>query len=154
MTELYSELKPAPRLCVAGSHLGHVWVITSNGSHPCAYVAIEVPHGVDAQTYIESIASKIECHGGVTYSGSSIEPVNFRLPPAEKYQSVWWIGWDYAHSGDSVLGDSVLGRQGKLWSKREITSEIKIVAEQIEGILGRMPAVSDRLADRFRGIVC
>lgn len=69
-----------------GEYKGFEFVaINMGGSHPCGYVNVESTK-LECEFYNDI---NVECHGGITFSGTK-----------SMMEHGWWIGWDYAHSGD------------------------------------------------------
>lgn len=98
MSEIYlgKRIKP-PKVLKEGFKDGFQFAILTLGSHPCAYIGVDSNNkffGLDCDEIYEKFGyDAIDCHGGITYTSEEIQEVKndgFR----------WWIGWDYAHSGD------------------------------------------------------
>ena len=103
---------------------GFDYMIVSFGTHPTAYVNIPSNH-----PYFEKSTNDIDidCHGGLTYSADN---------PIIQSKIGWWIGWDYAHSGD-YLGYFELFRNhetvnGKKWTTSEIKEDVQNVISQLK----------------------
>ena len=105
----------------SGEHDGYKFKIISYGTHPCAYVAVSQGHPCFEKGYDYC---DIDVHGGLTY--------------AEKENSLWWLGWDYAHYGDYSGYDMNFGKDlqtgGKQWSTVEIFEEVKSVIAQLKAV--------------------
>ena len=100
---------------------GYKVLIVNYFTHPCAYIGLPSNHKYD-HVYYEDITD-IDCHGGLTYSGDD------NMAVKELQNSGWFIGWDYAHSGDwcgmfSRLGD-------KKWTTMEMINECMSVVDQL-----------------------
>lgn len=128
-----------------GCYKGYNYWIISLGTHPVAYVEIPSTNGLYQRHYEESCGS-IECHYGITYSEAELVVLEY----SEKYKcevmtilkDSWFIGWDYAHSGDYY------GRYNypkyyfakepvdKKWTTSEILSEVKEVIKQVQTFEG------------------
>ena len=93
---------------------GSRYVILSLGTHPCCYV--RMPEQINKKGFD---LGKISCHGGITYSENYLN--------AENKEKGWWIGWDYAHSGD-CLGDDTYGRR---WRTEELIRHCEEVIDEI-----------------------
>ena len=132
-TEIYNEKGryENPIIIEAGEDGDYFWLVISLGSHPCAYVGVKAEHplfGIDYdEMYEKDIA--IDVHGGVTYT--SREVIGMGLDR-------WWIGWDYAHSGDytafsSEISESYkkLRRHERKWTLKEIKEDVKDVIKQL-----------------------
>jgi hypothetical protein len=99
---------------VKSTYKGYKYLITSLGTHPCAYVKMPRKHKCYKGSYYDL---PISVHGGVTYSSTHPE---FR----ERV-----VGWDYAHSGDFVANMPVFG--GHKWTVAEILEDVKSVINQL-----------------------
>jgi hypothetical protein len=80
----------------------------------CGYAAVEPGHpwhGLDYQgryddetdKYVESPASAVEVHGGLTYADKCQGDICHVAQPGEP-DDVWWFGFDCGHGGDTVPG--------------------------------------------------
>lgn len=110
-------VKEAYRIC-RGRYMGHNYYILSMGTHPCAYVELRKDdkyYGVDYE-YIPVL-----CHGDLTYSKSYLKTV---------WNKGWFIGWDYAHSGDHMEYKSA-PISGKKYTTEEIEEECRSVIRQL-----------------------
>lgn len=106
----------------SGTYKGYNFHIISYGTHPCAYV--EIPKLNSSKSEFDEC---ISCHGGVTYTGD----LSHVLVP--KNPNHWFIGWDYAHSGDYVCSPfpSKYDKYDKKWTTEEILKEVTEVIDQI-----------------------
>lgn len=100
---------------------GYKVLIVSYFTHPCAYIGLPSGHIYELADY--DYIHDIDCHGGITYGSDHHAVVK------ELQNSGWFIGWDYAHSGDwsgtfPMLGD-------KKWSTMEIINECMSVVDQL-----------------------
>lgn len=104
---------------------GYDFFIISYGTHPCAYIKIPKNHPYYNKSYIELPQN---CHGDFTYSSFNLlnnSEFCHMITDTDDY----YIGWDYAHSGDySGLRASSNGRR---WTVLEIYEEVKNVIEQV-----------------------
>lgn len=103
----------------SGSHQGFDFIILNLGTHPTAYVRLPTKHeyfGKD-YSYID-----IDTHGGLTYASDSVTGSN---------KKGWWIGWDYAHSGDYTYYDSY-SLEGKRYTTLDVLDDVKDVIEQLK----------------------
>lgn len=80
------------RILEKGFYRGFAYVIKSLGSHPTAYVSIDIP-----LWFFDSSGWEKE----LTYNSHS-DPKIMGLD-----YSSHWIGWDYAHFGDYYQGKSI-----------------------------------------------
>lgn len=105
-----------------GIYHGYEWYIFDLGTHPTAYIKINSDNILFNKSYWE-IEDKydIDVHGGLTYSDCSLDNID---------DKGWYIGWDYAHSGDRY---GTL-HNGKEWTSYEIYTEILHAIQQIEVI--------------------
>ena len=107
-----------------GTIKGFEYFILSLGSHPTAYVKIPKDHKYYKLGYDDI---PIDCHGGLTFAST-----DFSFNPMDIKDS-WWVGWDYAHSGDWY--DSTISLPGdidrKKWTTEEILKEVKKVINQL-----------------------
>ena len=102
-------------------YMGYKVLIVNYFSHPCAYIGLPSSHKYD-QVYYEDIPD-VDCHGGITYSG------DHHLIVKELQDSGWFLGWDYAHSGDWCGSCSIPGN--KKWTTMEIINECMSVVNQL-----------------------
>lgn len=111
---------------VAKAKIGHVFldeyddgirfVILRGGGSLCAYVGVPKTHPISGFDYDDL---PIGAHGGLTYAGTGIVDD----------ESMWFYGWDYAHSGDRSAydhnenrswGRDDWGRDEKEWTVAEV----------------------------------
>lgn len=119
---VYWPRRTAREILHSGKIKGYQFYIVSYGTHPCAYVKAEVPR------YQED---KIECNGGITYSGNAFKEFDVK----GKY-----IGWDYAHCWDFAGYDPKMG--GKIHTTEEIMEDVKKVISQLIS-LSRIDALEE-----------
>lgn len=81
---LYSDVR-FERIIEKGEYRGHKYLIRSLGSHPCAYVTVNVTN-----------CDFDDLDGGLDVNYKSWEWSRFQ--GMEGSES--WIGWDYGHAGD------------------------------------------------------
>lgn len=108
--------------------------------HRCGYVGIPKGHKMYGVDYT-SIEEMIDCHGGLTYSGTGKYP----LFTDNDYH---WFGWDYAHYADRndeiayVDNFNRVDRStfykfetyGTVTSINEVAEECKSVVKQLEDL--------------------
>lgn len=98
---------------------GFTYKILTLGSHPVAYIMIPKKHLLYKISYSDI---DLHVHGGLTYS-------------CMEDDKNYWIGWDYAHSGDYLFykeQDNIFDRpENHKWTIKEIEVECKIVINQI-----------------------
>jgi len=72
----------------------------------------------------------LDVHGGLTFGGNPEW-----LPPSN-----YWLGWDYAHSGDYAFYDldfSSHSRYDHRWTVDEVYAEVKTAAKQLAELLAQ-----------------
>ena len=113
-----------PVIIDAGEEGDYFWIIISLGGWPCAYVGIKVGHPLFAMNYDEIYEKGIELdvHGGITYTDTEVIGLSLQR---------WWIGWDYAHSGDYSQYRLEHYSEGKKWTVPEIKEDIKEIIKQL-----------------------
>ncbi|MCM1276700.1 MAG: hypothetical protein NC299_15295 [Lachnospiraceae bacterium] len=122
MKEMIYDGKNAVTVLDDDVHRGYRYLILSYGRHPCAYVEIPPNSGFYGKHYDDM--PEIACHGGLTYSDNRLYLENGQIIKG------WFLGWDYAHSGDcSCVDGKVFG--GKQWTTAEIKREAQEVIDQI-----------------------
>lgn len=95
------------RIIEKGTCFGLDYLITTMGSHPCAYVRIPKGHPLYSKHYTD-INKLLEVHGGFTFSGS-LDDLCLSI---ENGKLLGWLGWDYAHAGDFIdLSDIVIKKK-------------------------------------------
>ena len=84
------------KILAKGKENEFFWIILSHGTHPCSYIGIPKTHPYYHLSYDEIYDKGIEIdvHGGITFN----DP-DFWFNPIF-LDDYWFIGWDYAHSGD------------------------------------------------------
>lgn len=130
MNELYSNI-PGVVIVDKGIIDDYQWFIASYGTHPCAYVKIPKEHKLHNRKDIGDFYD-IDVHGDITFTGE-----DFLFNPVVDNDS-WWIGWDYAHSGDyrkiTMFDELHFNDNSKKWKIEEIKNEIKNAIEQLKTI--------------------
>lgn len=95
----------------AGTYKNFDYYVLNLRTHPTAYVDVS-DSPLNGICYDEI---DIYCHGGLTYSESTLDTVD---------KKGWFIGWDYAHYGDYMdYGDTSLNNMfsnDKKWTTEEI----------------------------------
>lgn len=121
MSEMVYSNRHIIEVLLEGEYLGYKWVIISYGTHPCAYV--KLPKNSKLISLGEEIP--VACHGGITFTSSEGLP---QLKPSKKNEG-FFIGWDYAHTGDQI---GLIQFEGdKKWTVNEIQAEIRDVIIQL-----------------------
>lgn len=117
-----TRLNPPGILC-SDEYCGYKFYVFNLGTHPCAYIQIPKEDKLFEISY-DDIYKKydIYCHGGLTYSNSKLTSVE---------DVGWFIGWDYAHSGDYCGYKGCEKFDDKKWNTEEIRFECKEVIDQI-----------------------
>ncbi len=121
------------RTCIIldkGIRKGFRWCIVSYGTHPCAYVGIPIRHKFYRKDYDKIL---VDCHCGLTFAKKDLQFNPIALG------SIWWIGWDYAHSSDYMgyyelealkqFRDS--HKHDKKWTTKEIKRAVFKVIKQL-----------------------
>lgn len=116
MKRMVYGIRKKPEVLYSGEYKGHKFVIINLWSHPTAYV--ENKMGII--DYNAWLIDDVKVHGGFTYC--DIGYWN------EESNKISWLGWDYAHYGDYIYGNTLSGKQ---WSTTEIYEEVKSVIDQI-----------------------
>lgn len=83
-------------------HAGLNCVIHRGGSGAlCGYVGIPKSHPMHGKDYdaVHSEMPDLEVHGGLTYANECQGAV-CHVPKEVEDESLWWLGFDCAHSGD------------------------------------------------------
>lgn len=106
-----------------GKYMGYFFII-QGVNYPCAYVKIPSCNKTFHMNY--NLTDKLNIHGGITY-GDTYYPYS---PEETRKWNDWYIGWDYAHSGDAKDFDNTKF-EGKYWTLEEITKDCKSVIEQL-----------------------
>lgn len=86
-------------------HLGFPCIISRNGSGAwCGYVAVTPGH-----PWYKKHDSDVEAevHGGLTYASHCAKHI-CHIPKPGESDTVWWLGFDAAHSGDLIPGNGEL----------------------------------------------
>ena len=127
---IYKAEQQKPEILHRGVHEGYEFLIVSYGTHPCAYV--NLTNTPCAGMNYEELERVIDCHGGLTYSGS-LERVLGGTTKECCYR--WFIGWDYAHMGDYLGFNALFGDNGdddKHWTTEEIYEDVVSVIAQLK----------------------
>lgn len=130
---IYSVNTVSATILLSGMYKGHNFYIVSYGTHPCAYVDVPEDHIWYEKDYSGEPGDKIDCHGGLTYSGR----LNHFLSKNET-EGKWFFGWDYAHAGDYIGYEIKWGlrnEKDKKWTTEEIFEDIKYVIEQLDNAI-------------------
>lgn len=103
------------RVLEKGIYNGFSYVIKSMGSHPTAYVSIDVP-----LWFFDSNGWRVE----LTYNSHE----GYKVMGLD-YSSEW-IGWDYAHFGDYYKGKSAeTTMPGHKYTMNEIRADVREVID-------------------------
>ena len=107
------------------------WVILSLGTHPTAYIGLSKSHPYYKKHY-DYI--NINCHGGLTFSSETItRELSFINETKKASKDIWWIGWDYTHSGDYTgYLNPQKNLDNKKWTTKEIKTEVISVIKQLD----------------------
>lgn len=116
----------------SGKCCGIYYAIINFGSHPCCYIAIPSGNMLYKSNY-DLISSKIDVHGGFTYSEEKLINSITRKPifPKLEGQKYWFVGWDYAHVGDYYISN-VTSLDGHKYTTTEMRSDVFSVCTQLK----------------------
>ena len=101
------------------------FVITTLGSHPCAYVIVNENHPLYQKDLVGELGI---VHGDVTYSEAVLTQI------VELKDKKWVIGWDYCHAFDYFCIDKdneYMNMQGKKWSVSEILKDVQLMVDYL-----------------------
>lgn len=122
--ELYNMAEPpVAEIIATGRHNGYDFVILWYIHHPNAYIRIPEGHPYYGKDYTE-IDDKGIVHWGFTFSDKNLSE-RYNLPEG------WYLGWDYAHSGDFWRIPDGYTIDGQRWTTSEITAECKQIIDEI-----------------------
>lgn len=116
MKEMVYGLRKKCKILYSGEYKGHKFAIINLCSHPTAYV--ENKMGIT--DYYDCRLDNVDVHSGFTYCDTGYWD--------EESKKTSWLGWDYAHYGDFIYGNTLSGKQ---WTTAEIYEEVKSVIDQI-----------------------
>ena len=130
-----------PSILDKGKDGDFYWVILSLGMHPCSYIGVPKNHkffglGYD-EIYEKYGYDALDVHGGITYTDPDMYPNPVFLP------DVFWVGWDYGHSGDwaSYYEEEVLKgtlsyhqKNDHKWTLKELQKEMKKALKKIKEV--------------------
>lgn len=129
MYKIYRGRRIPGEVIEEGRHLRIDYAIYTLGTHPTAYVRVPRNHRL-YKVFYDTINEEIDRqkmtppHGWLTFSGE--------LPEHSGY----WIGWDYAHVGDSfddhlMTGSDYLFSTNRQWTLREIKEDVKTMVKNL-----------------------
>jgi hypothetical protein len=95
---------------------GYDYLILDLGVHPTAYVNLPKNHSHFNVGYDDL---PVCVHGGLTYAHKTVRGSS---------KKGWWVGWDYAHSGDY---SGYLPTNERKWTTEEIFEHVKSVIKQL-----------------------
>lgn len=119
---IYSGIKRGYEILYEDILNGYHFAIVSLWRHPCAYVELSCTHPLYEKYYDDL---DIYCHGGLTYSEHGLLPIDHK-----DHRDGWWIGWDYAHTGDYT--PSFPHPDEKKWTTQEIFADVVRVIDQLK----------------------
>ena len=112
---IYNKNRPGSAEQIAGGTYKNFDYYVLN-LHTCPTAYVDVTDSPLNEVFYVDI--DISCHGGFTYSASSLKTVD---------KKDWFIGWDYAHYGDYVCGaETYSNYYDKKWTTEEIVEECKM----------------------------
>lgn len=106
------------------TYKGYQFYILNLGTHPTAYIEIPRTSKLYGKGYNEiyDMGIDIDVHGGLTYSDDHLQTIK---------QKTWFIGWDYAHTGDYYCSPYARLLNDKKWTTEEIFEDVVKAIEQI-----------------------
>lgn len=113
----------------SGTINGIDFAIVSYGTHPCCYVRVNKDSKFYGKNYDKAtnMICKIHCpYGLFTFARD-------KLFAFEDDKDKWILGWDYAHSGDYVVGINLYGEKH---TKKELFEEVVKVINAIKELEG------------------
>lgn len=116
MKNMVYRIRKKGEVLYSGEYKGHKFAIINLCIHPSAYIE----NKIGITDYDDCRLDNVDVHGGFTYCYTGYWN--------EESNKISWLGWDYAHSGDYIYGNTLSGKQ---WSTSEIYDEVKSVIDQI-----------------------
>lgn len=113
-------IHPSEVLCI-GKYKRYDFFILNMGTHPTAYVRVPKTHPFFGKFYDHCNPPHGFSGGPFTFADSSSNFANFLDKPIP---NGWYLGWDYAHSGDFIGCSSLEGRK---YTTEEIIADCKDV---------------------------
>lgn len=104
------------------------FVVLRGGVSLCAYIGIPKVSILADQPDYKNLP--LEVHGGLTFAGA------FLPTHPTFYPSLYWYGWDYAHSGDAVVleNGSYLAKV-KQWTPAMVLKDSTLAISQMQQLL-------------------
>ena len=118
MIELYNNTDKR-QVVEIGTTDNYLYVITSMGTHPCAYLVLPDSHPCSHLTCREQPLTIHE----ITYSKSVDDFDGINIPDA------WIVGWDYAHYGDYIHNRR--SKDGHKYTLEEIREDVEDMSENL-----------------------
>lgn len=118
---------------VSFEHAGFPCLIVRHprGGHLCGYLAVPSGHSWHGKDMDD--VGDLDVHGGVTYADKCHGEV-CHVAKAGEPDDVWWLGFDYAHSGDISPGWDLGGLRLNHWDRystlEDVERECRRAAEQ------------------------
>lgn len=113
------------------------------GSHRCGYVGLPPDHTLHKISY-EECRYDIEVHGGITFSGALSGVMTYQGTPVRSLETVFWYGFDCAHSGDLVRGlPDELRALYNLGPPRGIERTVDYVVAECEKLAAQLKDIDD-----------
>lgn len=110
------------KVLAQGEYRGREFRIVSYGTHPCIYLKIHENEKYYGRKYDDI---PLDVHGSLTFS--EMIPYGNKKFLSEGH----WIGWDYAHAGDSY--GTILGE--RKYAVVELLEEMRNAVEELEKIM-------------------
>ncbi len=115
----------------SGYYFGLLFYVLNLGTYPTAYIKIPKNHKFYKKEMEEIY---LDVHGGISYSKNYLW-----ISEKEKVKG-WFIGWDYAHSGDYLGYEAAMPARyrfgGKKWAIHEILKEVRAACYEIQKLGG------------------
>ena len=122
----------------------------------CGYVGVPEGHPAHGKNYNE-VDGRVPAHGGLTYSDTCVGHICHVPQPGES-DTVWWLGFDCAHSGDvspgmirhyleSTRRMGLLEADAKILEEYHRRDEYRTVA-YVQAECGALAAALSALADQ------
>lgn len=116
----------------------------------CGYVGVPEGHPYHGKEGIEAYRLDLDCHGGVTYGAPCADGGHIcHVPQPGEADTVWWIGFDCAHSGDLSPAYEKLHRErGLSVAGYESYKPIGYVRREVEALAAQLQRVAKGLPAR------
>lgn len=119
----------------------------------CGYVGIPEGHPYFGKESTEAYCLDLDCHGGITYGAPCVEGGHIcHVPQPGEPDTVHWLGFDCAHSGDLSPAHQKHYRARGIYTCVEfesykavayVRSEVERLAVQLQRVAKGLPARED-----------